>query len=63
MIDHYTTGLAIIFSVMGPGLELSYITLARKKLSLFEPAGTNETINGYEKDLKYDQVILIREGF
>ena len=29
MIDHYTTGLAIIFSVMSPGLELSYITFSR----------------------------------
>ena len=29
MIDHYTAGLAIIFSVIGPGLELSYITFSR----------------------------------
>ena len=29
MIDHYTTGLTIIFSVIAPGLELSYITFSR----------------------------------
>jgi len=35
-------------SVMGPGLELSYITLARKKLSLFESV---ETINDSQNHL------------
>ena len=29
MIDHYTTGLTIIYSVMSSGLELSYITFSR----------------------------------
>ena len=40
MIDHYTTGLAIISSVISSGLELSYITLARKKLSLIKAVET-----------------------
>jgi len=46
MIDYYTTGLTIFLSVIGSGLELSYITLAQKKLPLFESA---VTISMFEK--------------
>jgi hypothetical protein len=60
MIDHYTTGLTINSSVIGPGLELSYITLARKKLSPFKP---DETINLPEKYQNNHGNYSIKRGF